>query len=105
MVEIVGESRTGMLLLLPLLSRRRRSRSFSEGVGELRCDAKSSFLRSASRRLRILWITTILACRVGVSVHFSIVSLSSSSRAFEESCSSLEVVCSSNASNMMMEVS
>lgn len=54
MVEVVGESRTGMLLLLPLLSLRRRSRSFSEGVGELRWDAKSSFLRSASRRLRML---------------------------------------------------
>lgn len=58
MVEVVGESRMGMLLVLPLLSLRRRSRSFSDGVGELRWDAKSSFLRSASSRLRILWITT-----------------------------------------------
>ena len=29
-----------------------------DGVGEFRCEAKSSFLRSASRRLRILTMTS-----------------------------------------------
>ena len=57
-VGLVGESRTALLLLLPLLNRRTRSRSFSDGVGELRWDAKSSFLRSVSKRLRILRMTT-----------------------------------------------
>ena len=45
--------------VLPELVRRTLSRSHlsMDGVGEFRCDAKSSFLRNESRRFRILWMT------------------------------------------------
>lgn len=53
------------LVELPELNLRTRSRSnlSREGVGEFRWDAKSSFLRSASRRFRILWMTIIRLLR------------------------------------------
>lgn len=41
------------------LRTRSRSNLSREGVGEFRWDAKSSFLRSASRRFRMLWMTII----------------------------------------------
>jgi hypothetical protein len=106
-----GESDARTALTLPELPEdnlRTRSRSaFSrEGVGEFRADAKSSFLRRASRRLRILWMT-IVSWHMD-EIHFSIVRRSSSSKRSADASvcpDSIDVIGSRRASSMIIDVS